>query len=83
MENIINSIITLEDNEKYIVLNQGVYENKTYYFVAKVTPDEEDILDEFGLLEEIEIDGKKAVIFVTDKKVIEVLTKYFKPQIEE
>lgn len=79
MENIINHILTLDNDEKYIVLNQAIYQNKNYYFVAKVTDNEEDILDEFKLLEEVEVDGQRATQLVTDEKTIELLTKYFKP----
>ena len=78
MENLINNIITFENDEKYIVLNQGLYQNKNYFLVAKVTPDEEDVTDEFKLLEETEVNGEKAMQIVTDEKVIELLTKYFK-----
>ena len=83
MENIINNILTLDNDEKYIVLNQAIYQGKNYFFVAKVTPDEEEVLDEFGLLEEADVDGQKAVNVVTDEKIIGLLTKYFKPQEEE
>lgn len=78
MDNLINNILTFEDDEKYIVLNQGLYQNKNYFFVAKVTPDEKDVTDEFKLLEETEVNGEKALQLVTDEKVIELLTKYFK-----
>ena len=78
MENLINNIITFENDEKYIVLNQGLYQNKNYFLVAKVTPDEEDVTDEFKLLEETEVNGEKAMQIVTDEKVIGLLTKYFK-----
>lgn len=80
MENIINSIITLDNNEKYIIINQAIYQNKNYFLVAKVTDDEEDVLDEFKLLEEVEIDGERNVTIVTDEKTIGLLAKYFKPQ---
>lgn len=80
MENLINNILTLDNDEKYIVLNQALYQNKNYFLVAKVTDDEEDVLDEFKLLEEIEINGEKALQLVNDKKVIELLTKYFQPK---
>lgn len=80
MENIINSIITLDSNEKYMVINQAIYQNKNYFLVAKVTDDEEEILDEFKLLEEVEVNGERAITIVTDEKTIELLTKYFKPQ---
>lgn len=80
MDNLINNILTLDNDEKYIVLNQALYQNKNYFLVAKVTDDEEDVLDEFKLLEEIEINGEKALQLVNDKKVVELLTKYFQPK---
>lgn len=80
MDNLINSIITLDNNEKFIVLNQALYQNKNYFLVSKVADNEEDILDEFRLLEETEIDGEKALQLVKDEKIINLLTKYFMPK---
>lgn len=80
MENLINSIITLDNDEKYIVLNQAVYQGKNYYFVARVTDDEEEVTEEFKLLEATEVNGEKALQLVTDEKVINLLTKYFTPK---
>lgn len=80
MDNLINNILTLDNDEKYIVLNQALYQNKNYFLVAKVTDEEDDVLDEFKLLEEIEINGEKALQLVNDVKVIELLTKYFQPK---
>lgn len=83
MENLINHILTLDTDEKYMVLNQAIYQNKNYFFVVKVTADEEEVEDEFKLLEEIETNGEKAVVVVKDERIIELLTKYFKPKEEE
>lgn len=80
MDNLINSIITLDNNEKFIVLNQALYQNKNYFLVSKVADNEEDILDEFRLLEETEIDGDKALQLVKNEKIINLLTKYFMPK---
>ena len=80
MENLINDIIVLENDEKYIVLNQAIYMNNNYYFVAKVTDDEEDVLDEFKFLEETQRDGEKYVSLVKDEKMIDLLAKYFEPK---
>lgn len=80
MENLINSIITLDNNEKYIVINQAIYQGKNYFLVAKVTEDEEEVTDEIKFLQSTEIDGKNALELVTDEKIIELLSKYFKPQ---
>lgn len=80
MDNLINNIITLDNNEKFIVLNQALYQNKNYFLVSKVADNEEDILDEFRLLEETEIDGDKALQLVKEEKIINLLTKYFMPK---
>lgn len=80
MENLINSIITLDNDEKYIVINQAIYQGKSYFFVAKVTDDEQDVLDEFSLLEAIDVNGEKALQLVKNEQTIEILTKYFTPK---
>lgn len=80
MENLINSILILDNDEKYMVLNQAVYQNKNYFFVVRVSENEEDVLDEFKLLEEAEINGQKSLQLVTDEKIIDLLTKYFQPK---
>lgn len=82
MENLINNVITLEDDEKFLVMNQAIYKEKNYYFVVKVTDDEQDIEDDFRLLEEVIVDGEKAVDIVTDPSIIDLLTKYFQPKEE-
>lgn len=80
MENLINSILTLDNDEKYMVLNQALYQNRNYFLVAKVIDGEEEVTDEFKLLEETEINGEKALQLVTDENVIELLAKYFSPK---
>lgn len=80
MENLINSILTLDNDEKYMVLNQALYQNKNYFLVTRVTDDEEDVLEEFKLLEETEVNGEKALQLVRDEKIIDLLTKYFEPK---
>ena len=80
MENLINNILTLDNNEKYMVINQALYQNKNYFLVAKVTDDEEDVTDEIKLLEETDVNGQKAVQLVTDESIIELLAKYFSPK---
>lgn len=79
MKNLINSILVLENNEKYVVLNQAIYKEKNYYLVAKITPDEEDVTDEIKIIEELVQDGKTGVKLVTDEDMIRLLTKYLQP----
>lgn len=80
MGNLINNILTLGNKEKYMVLNQAVYQNKNYYLVVQVSENEEEVLGKFKFLEETEVDGEKAVAVVKDEKIIELLAKYLKPQ---
>ena len=80
MGNLINNILTLGNKEKYMVLNQAVYQNKNYYLVVQVSENEEEVLGKFKFLEETEVDGEKDVAVVKDEKIIELLAKYLKPQ---
>ena len=73
MGNLINNILTLGNKEKYMVLNQAVYQNKNYYLVVQVSENEEEVLGKFKFLEETEVDGEKAVAVVKDEKIIELL----------
>jgi len=79
MKNLINSILVLENDEKYVVLNQAIYKEKNYYLVAKLTSDEQDVTGDLKVVEELEQDGKTGVRLVTDKDMIQLLTKYLAP----
>jgi len=79
MKNLINSILVLENDEKYVVLNQAIYKEKNYYLVAKLTSDEQDVTGDLKVIEELEQDGKTGVRLVTDKDMIQLLTKYLAP----
>lgn len=79
MENKINRIIVLDDQSKFIILNQAIYQDKNYFFVAGLTEDEQDINGEYRILEEsVESDGV-FVNQVEDKNIIDLLSKYLKP----
>lgn len=81
MENRINSILVLENGEKYAVLNQAIYQDRNYYLVAKTTDDENDLTGEIKFCEEAQEDGVLAIRLVKDTKLIALLAKYFKPQV--
>ncbi len=81
MENRINKIMTLKDGKKYIVLNQAIYKETNYFFVVRITENENDVTDEFRIIEEVLKDGKRYIRNVVDKKMIELLSKYLKPAV--
>jgi len=45
-------IITLEDNQKLIILETLEYEGNTYLYVDEVSDDEKDTLENYHILEE-------------------------------
>ena len=76
MENRINKIINLKNGSKYLVLNQAYYKGQNYYFVVGVTADEQDVTEEFRLLEEKNVDGKLVISSVKDPETIKLLAEY-------
>ena len=80
MENRINSILELTNNEKYVVINQAIYQNRNYYLVARITDDEQNLTEEIKICEEVIEDGILGIRLVTDPKLLELLAKYLEPQ---
>lgn len=80
MENRINKIINLKSGSKYLVLNQAYYKETSYYFVVGVTQDEQDVTDEFRLLEEKNDNGKTVLSPVKDPETIKLLAEYLGPK---
>ena len=80
MENRINSVLELANNEKYVVINQAIYQNKNYYLVGKTTDDEEDLTGEIKIVEEVMKDGVLGIRIVKDPKLLDLLIKYLDPE---
>lgn len=75
--NNINTIITVGYGTKYMVLDQGNYDNKYYYLTSRL--DEEDNLTgEFDILEYD--DG--IILPVSDEELVNALVEYFKKRFE-
>ena len=72
MENNIEKIIVLEDDSKYMILDQGNYNGKAYYFLSKL--DSEDNLTETVSI--VENDNGN-IVSVKDEVLLEALVKYF------
>ena len=75
-----NTIISLENGEKYVVINQAIYQDRSYYLVGKTTDDEQDLTGEIKIVEEVMQDGMLGIRLVNDAKLLELLTKYLDPQ---
>ena len=80
MENRINSVLELANGEKYVVINQAIYQDRSYYLVGKTTDDEQDLTGEIKIVEEVIENGVLGIRIVTDQKLLELLIKYLDPQ---
>lgn len=76
MENRINQVMELENGKKYVVVKQAIYKNHNYFVTARLTDDENDILEEYVIFEEVDYNGKKSVQKVTDGNVFNMIVKY-------
>lgn len=54
----VNKIITLGNNEKYLVISYVNYGDKDYYYIAEVNDEGNDIKDNYKIMVKSEVDGK-------------------------
>lgn len=68
-----NKIITLGNNEKYLVISHVVNNLKDYYYIAEIEENEKDIKDNYKIMVATEEDGKTyldEVVGETNLKII-------------
>lgn len=53
----INKIVTLGNNEEYLVVDKVEKDNKEYYYIAQVNEDETDIKDNYKIVSATYDDG--------------------------
>ena len=77
-----NTIITLENNEKYVVLNETMYGGSKYFLVMGIDDKLEVVPNKVKIIEEI-LDGSDVYIdTVTDSNLIVILTRLLKAQMQ-
>jgi len=77
-----DTIITLEDNEKFLLLDKVELENANYFLALKLTDDEQPTKQYEIFEEEIE-DGDSYMSIVEDKNIKEALMVNFTLNYEE
>lgn len=75
-----NTIIVLENYERYIILNQTMYTGKKYFLAMGIDENKELITSKVVILEEIVSGLDLFVEKVTDQETIKILTRLFKAQ---
>lgn len=73
----LNTLVELEDGEKWFVAAEKVIENTKYSYLVRVNDSEDDFIDEYQLVKSIEADGDEYMVTVMDKneeeKIIPIL----------
>ena len=73
-------IITLENDKKYLIVNDTVYGGITYYLIMGVTDDEKDVTKDILIVEEFTKEDEKYIKPVRNTELIIILTKILKPK---
>ncbi|MBE6160904.1 MAG: hypothetical protein E7158_01610 [Firmicutes bacterium] len=77
----INTIITLENKEKYVVLNETMYEGKKYFMVMGIDEKKEIIPTKVAIFKEV-IEGIDTyIVKVKDSELMSKLTEVLREQI--
>lgn len=77
----INTIITLDTNEKYIVLNETLYEGNKYFMVMGIDDKKQVIPEKAGIFKECVEGLDTYIVKVEEPELLANLTKVFKKQI--
>lgn len=78
----INSIVTLENNEEYMILNATNYDGRTYYLMMGLDNNKNIISNKVGIFETREENNKLYLRQVKDSELMIKLTDVFKNEIK-
>ena len=77
----INTIITLENGEKYVVLNETTYEDNKYFMVMGIDEDKQIIPTKVAIFKEVVEGIDIYIVKVKDQKLMANLTEILREQI--
>ena len=77
----INTIISLENGEKYVVLNETTYEDNKYFMVMGIDEDKQIIPTKVAIFKEVVEGIDIYIVKVKDQKLMAKLTEILREQI--
>ena len=83
MEINLHTVLTLEDDEKYVVVAKIEYEGNYYDYLLQLTDDEEDVTDQVAIVKEEKENDEIYIDEIIDEQLLKKLTPLFQKQLEE
>lgn len=79
----LHTVLTLDDNEKYIVIAKTNYEGNAYDYLLQLSADGEEVTEQVAIVKEEKEDNRLYIVEVNDKKELDQLAPLFCKQLEE
>ena len=73
----INDVITLGNDEQYLIVEKVIYENKNYYYIAEVNQMHTDIKDNYKIVTVNDEDGKLLIEEITGEDKLKLILPLF------
>jgi hypothetical protein len=83
MENNLYTIIEFDENEKWFVIGDTTYNSENYNYLIKVTPDEQDFIEDFMVVKCIKDEDDEYFDEVNDKDLLEKIMPLLFPAAKE
>lgn len=79
----LHTVLTLDDNEKYIVVAKAIYEGNSYDYLLQLSADGEEVTEQVAVVKEEKEDNRLYIVEVNDQHQIDQLAPLFCKQLEE
>ena len=73
----VNKIITLGNDEEYLVVDKVLKDDKEYYYIAQVNDEETDIKDNYKIVTVNDEDGKLLIEEITGEDKLKLILPLF------
>ena len=83
METGLYTIIEFDENDKWFVIGETIYNDEKYNYLIKLTPDENDFIEDYKTVKCFEKDNQEYFEIVKDKEVLRNIMPQLVPELEE
>jgi len=77
------TIVEFDENDKWFVIGETIYNDEKYNYLIRVTPDETDFIEDFMVVKCFNDNGEEYFDVVKDSEVLKVITPLLIPNIDE